>query len=86
MILHVRVKAGSKFNRIEKDAEANWIVRIKAQPVDGKANIELIRFLSEKLEISKSSLEIISGHSSKFKKISIDGVNEHEAEIKFSKK
>lgn len=85
MILHVRVKAGSKFNRIEKDAEGNWVVRIKAQPLEGKANAELIRFLAEKLEVSKSSIEIISGHSNKFKKLSIDGVMAQDAEIKFSK-
>ena len=85
MILLVRVNAGSKINRIEKDAEGNWIVRIKAQPVGGKANDELIRFLAEKLEVSKSSIEIISGHSNKFKKINIDGVMPREAEIKFSK-
>ena len=85
MILQVRVKANSKFNKIEKDLAGNWILKIKAPPVDGKANNELIKFIAEKLSISKSSIKILSGHSSKIKRISIEGVEIAQAEEKFCK-
>lgn len=73
MILHLRVKAGSKFNQITKDGEGNWTMKIKASPVDGKANDELVRFLSEILKLSKSKIRIVSGHTNRFKKLVIDG-------------
>lgn len=74
MNLNVRIKPSSKFNRAQKDASGNWLIRIKAPPVDGKANEELIRFLSGKLRIPKSSVTILSGEGSKFKRLSVEGV------------
>ena len=52
-------------------------ISITAQPIDGKANEALIKFLSKHLHISKSSIEIIKGQTCRDKTISI----EHEKEI-----
>ena len=49
-------------------------IKIKAPPVDGKANDEIVRFLSKKLEISKSKLEILKGDKSRLKKVLIYGL------------
>ncbi len=49
-------------------------VRIAAPPVKGKANQELISFLSSIWEISKSSLTIEKGATSKRKVIVISGL------------
>lgn len=76
MILHAKVKPGSKVNKVETDDAGNWIIRLKAPPVEGRANEELIRWLSERLRIPKSSVHILSGHSSNFKRLQIDGVTE----------
>jgi uncharacterized protein len=46
-------------------------VRIKAPPVEGAANIELIKFLSRKLKLTKSSISLIKGDTSKQKSIKI---------------
>ena len=75
MIIQVKVKPGSRNNKIQKDAEGNWILQIKAQPVDGKANEELIRFLSHRLSIAKSRVQIISGHSARIKRINIEDLD-----------
>ncbi|HYJ84982.1 MAG TPA: DUF167 domain-containing protein [Pyrinomonadaceae bacterium] len=48
-------------------------VRIAAAPVDGAANIELIRVLAIKLNLPRSAVEITSGHSSKLKRVSVAG-------------
>lgn len=46
-------------------------IRLTAPPVDGKANKELIKFLSEVLDVPKSKIEIIAGKTSRDKLISI---------------
>ncbi|MEZ5421465.1 MAG: DUF167 domain-containing protein [Pyrinomonadaceae bacterium] len=49
-------------------------VRLKAPPVDGAANEELVKFLSKKLGIAKGNVEIISGQTSKIKRLRATGV------------
>ena len=44
-------------------------IKLTAPPVDGAANKMCINFLAECLKVSRSSLEIISGHSNRVKKI-----------------
>ena len=51
-------------------------VRITAPPVKGKANKELIAFLSKSLGVNKSSLSIVKGHTSRNKVIAIDGLSQ----------
>ena len=46
-------------------------IRIAAPPVDGAANIELVKVLSKEFGVSKSSVEIIGGQTSKTKQIKI---------------
>jgi uncharacterized protein (TIGR00251 family) len=46
-------------------------IRLTAPPVDGEANKACIRFLSKQLKVPKSEIEIISGVSSRTKKILI---------------
>lgn len=49
-------------------------VKIKAPPVDGKANDEIIRFFSEILHCPKNNIEILKGDKSKQKKILVRGM------------
>jgi len=44
-------------------------IKITSPPVDGAANEMCIKYLSKCLNISKSSLEIISGHTGRTKQI-----------------
>ena len=46
-------------------------VRIAAPPVDGAANEELIRTLARAFRVSRGEIEIVAGHSSKLKQVSI---------------
>lgn len=47
-------------------------VRIKAPPVEGKANAELIRFLAKEFAVSKRDVVLISGELSRQKRIRIN--------------
>jgi uncharacterized protein (TIGR00251 family) len=53
-------------------------VKLKAPPVDGAANSELVELLAKKLRISKSAVEIVSGETSKTKLLKLTGVTAEE--------
>ena len=55
-------------------------IRITAPPVEGAANKECIRFLSDMLGVKKSQIKIIAGHRSKNKKVSISGISRKDIE------
>jgi len=46
-------------------------VKLKSAPVDGKANEELIKLLAKHFKISKTSIEILRGKTSKNKVVEI---------------
>ena len=54
-------------------------VRISAPPVDGAANEELMRLLSKAFGVAKSNVAILSGHTTKAKRIRIAGVTVRQA-------
>ena len=47
-------------------------IKLKALPIEGKANKELIKFLSEILKIAKSRISLLRGETSKQKDIFLD--------------
>ncbi|CAN5339254.1 DUF167 family protein YggU [soil metagenome] len=55
-------------------------VRIASPPVDGAANSELIRFLSKQLKVTKNDISIISGETSKNKRIKIANLSKSKFE------
>lgn len=50
-------------------------IKLKAPPTNGKANKELISFLSKKLNIPKAAVSIVSGSRQKRKVLSLLGCN-----------
>lgn len=70
--LHIKVKPGSSKDEITMDENGNILVKIKERPVDGAANVYLLKFLSKEWRISKSAISLEKGSSSPFKKIVLD--------------
>jgi hypothetical protein len=50
-------------------------LRLAAPPVDGKANTCLIAFLADFLDLPKSRVELVSGASSRQKRVRIGGLS-----------
>lgn len=71
MLLYLKIKPNQRYNRIEK-VGGEWIVKIKAPAVDGKANEQLAEFLSEILKIPKSKIQLKKGVTSRIKCLEID--------------
>jgi uncharacterized protein (TIGR00251 family) len=71
-VLRVKVKPNSKKQDIQTAEDGSLIVCLKSSPVGGKANEELIKLLAKTLQVSKSSIQIKLGQSSRQKLIQID--------------
>jgi uncharacterized protein len=52
-------------------------IRLTAPPVDGAANDKLVIFLSELFAVSRNSVMIVGGETSRSKTIEISGITEH---------
>ena len=59
-------------NHVAIANDGTIVIKIKAPAHDGKANDELVKFLSEKLRLPKSKIKVVSGFNSRFKKLEIE--------------
>lgn len=78
MILSIKIKPNSKTTQLLKDDTGNWILKVNAAPVDGKANEEVIRVLAKMLALPKSAIELISGHTNSHKRFHIAALQQEE--------
>ena len=74
LTIQVRVKPGARLSLFKQDESGTWSAQLKSQPVDGKANAELIGLVAKHFGVSKSSVEIRSGTSGRTKLVRIDGL------------
>ena len=54
-------------------------VRLAAPPVDGAANAALLTFLADTLDVPRTSVRLVSGSTSRRKRIAITGRSVEEA-------
>ena len=70
--LTIKITPRSSKNEIVGELPGGIIkIKLKAPPVDGEANKELIKFLSREWKISKSNINILKGKTSRTKIIEI---------------
>lgn len=69
--LLVKVKPRSRVASLEQAADGTWLAALKAPPVDGKANAELIALVAERFGCPKRQVEIKSGASGRIKHVLI---------------
>jgi hypothetical protein len=70
--IRVKVKPNARASRLEQSADGDWYAEIKAPPVDGKANTELVKLVAERFGVRKSQVSIKSGTSGRMKLVQID--------------
>ena len=74
----IQVQPNAARNEVVGFEEGVLRVRIAAPPVKGKANRELIDFLSKRLGVSKGSITIEKGLTSRRKVVAIEGLSHAE--------
>ena len=78
LILDVEISPNSETSRISGVNEWRKRLRIDiSKPaVNGMANEELLRFITQKFNIKSNQAELISGHKSKQKSIMVSGISD----------
>lgn len=70
--LKIKVKPGSRQELLEEQADGTWLARIKAQPVDGKANAALIALVAAHFGKRKAQVSIRSGAGGRLKLVQVE--------------
>jgi uncharacterized protein (TIGR00251 family) len=70
----VRVKPRASKSRVLGPKLGKLEVAVAAPPVDGEANEELVRVLSEHLGVGRRAVSIVSGEASRNKLVSVAGL------------
>ncbi len=73
MKISVKAKPGVKHEGVEKISQGEYVVSVKAPPVQGKANDAIREALAAYFGVSKSYVVIVSGHLSRNKTVEIIG-------------
>jgi hypothetical protein len=81
--LFVRLTPKSSVERIDgwdlDDHGRRYLkVRVRAAPIEGRANEALLVFLAKSLKVPKSRLTLVAGDTARLKAIEIDGLDEEE--------
>jgi len=69
--------------RAGADGRDELEVRVSAAPTDGEANAAVIKLLAKELGVPKGSIEIVSGETSRHKRIALP-IDETELRARFA--
>lgn len=72
--IQVKVKPNARVSLLEEQEDGSYTASLKAPPVDGKANSELVALVAKRFGVAKSAVTIKSGAGARLKLVSIAGV------------
>ncbi|HEY6897421.1 MAG TPA: DUF167 domain-containing protein [Rhodocyclaceae bacterium] len=78
VVLSLHIQPGAKKTEIAGLHGDALKIRLAAPPVDGKANEALLAFVAKQLGVAKSRVELISGQTSRAKRVAVAGVDTAE--------
>ncbi|TSC81316.1 MAG: hypothetical protein G01um101419_836 [Parcubacteria group bacterium Gr01-1014_19] len=71
MKLSVHAKTGAREEKVEKISDTEFNVSVKEQPVEGRANLAIIKALARYFQVSPSRVRIVIGQTSRNKILEI---------------
>jgi len=74
VLIKVHVQPRARISKIEGIHGDRLKVKLKAPPVDDKANEALCQFLADKFQVSKSRVSVIAGKTSRQKTVLVEGL------------
>jgi uncharacterized protein (TIGR00251 family) len=77
--LDIRVIPRSPRTSVDGMRGSSILVRLAAPPVDGAANDALIAFLSQALDVPRRQVTIVSGETSRDKRVRVTGIETADA-------
>jgi len=73
-MLQVKVKPNARVSALAPPADGDvWSASLKAPPVDGRANDELVALVAKHFDCPRSRVSIRSGASGRMKLVRIEG-------------
>ena len=72
VIMQVKVKPRARASSLTQAPDGTWLARLKAPPVDGKANEELVALVAEHFQCRKAAVSIKSGASGRMKLVRVE--------------
>lgn len=73
MILDVQIQPNAKRSELVSWDGALLKLRIAAPPIEGKANVALLKFLGKTFNVPPSSITLLRGSTGKHKRLEIPG-------------
>jgi len=73
--LRLHIQPGAKKTEVVGMHGEALKIRLAAPPVDGKANACLIAFLANQLGVAKAAISLVSGETSRAKRVRVSGVD-----------
>ncbi len=73
--LRLHIQPGAKKTEVAGLHGEALKIRLAAPPVDGKANASLISFLAAQLGVAKVAVSLLSGETSRAKRVRISGID-----------
>ena len=67
MKIFVTAKPNARERSVEKNDETSYAVSVKEPPVQGRANIAIIKAVAEYFDVAPSRVKIVSGWTSRQK-------------------
>lgn len=77
VILNLHIQPGAKRTEVVGPHGDALKIRLAAPPVDGKANAALLAFIAEKVGAGRTAVELVSGQSSRAKRVCIRAITPH---------
>ena len=84
VILALHIQPGARKTEIAGPHGDALKIRLAAPPVDGKANAALIEFLARKLGAGRTAVDLVSGDTSRSKRVRIAGLAIDEARARLA--
>lgn len=75
VVLRLHIQPGAKTSGFAGRHGDAMKLRLAAPPVDGKANKALLAYLADFCGLPKSKVELVSGHTSRAKRVRLSGLS-----------
>jgi uncharacterized protein (TIGR00251 family) len=71
-ILELKVKPGARVSQLTAQPDGTWLAQLKAPPVDGKANAELVALVAAHFGCRRAQVTIRAGAGGRRKLVRIE--------------
>ena len=84
IVLSVRVIPRAGKSAIDGTRGDALLVRLKAPPVDGAANAELVRVIAAALDVPARNVSIAGGEHARHKRVAVTGIDRAQVEARLA--